>query len=1485
MIRSARFQQVILGFSAALAMVLFVAIPFSTYAQAVPESWASQIQWRSIGPANMGGRITSIAVFENDPSIWYVASASGGLLKTVNNGVTFEHQFDSQPSVSIGDVQVSKTDPDLVWVGTGEANPRNSVSWGNGVYKSTDGGKTWKHMGLKHSFQIGRIAIHPENHDTVYVGALGRLWGPNEERGLFKTTDGGKSWEKVLYVDDQTGVVDVQMDPKNPDTLLVATYQRKRDGFDGNDPEVKYGPGAGIYKTTDGGKTFTKLTQGLPTVNMGRIGLQYFARNPKYVYAIIETEKIATRPENLGYLGVTTENLDVGVQVESVTEDSPAEKAGLQQGDIIVMIDGKLIHGTNQLQSQLRRKLAGETIKIVGSRDEEKIEFSAELGKVPDSGRQRRRRNEFTGTLGGQAKDLQGQQGRDKEYEYGGIYLSKDGGESWSRINTLNPRPMYYSQIRVDPSDRRYLYVLGTSLYRSNDFGETFSGDGGRGVHPDNHAMWINPNNGEHIILGNDGGLYVTHDRMDNWDHLNKFAIGQFYHVGVDHRDHFYNVYGGLQDNGSWGGPSRSRNGDILNTDWFRIGGGDGFICLVDPEDPNQLYAESQNGSMSRLNLKTGETGFVRPASQRGVRYRFNWKTPFILSPHNSRIHYSAGNYVFRSLYKGNDATPISPEITNTDRGAGSAISESPRQQGVIYVGTTDGAVWRTRDGGQEWAPLYLQRVAEDDDEAADEDQDSDDKSKSEEPGGEPSTEKPEETVKPEMGEDQPKTDEPETGQQKSDEPAAQDPVSGKWKLQLISDQIPRGGDNQLVLKLEDNGKVSGSYLSRRGEQEISEGSFDSDSGKLRLVIQSRRGKTVFEGKLEDGKIAGTINFAGRFTIDFEAVIDGVPVAVSWKLAAADRPQDQDDDHQDEAAEAADPLKNLSGHWTGELLADDIPDAMRTFQMELRFAADGSVAGRTVAAQGEAEIYEGQYNQEKNLLTGFLESDDFAANLTARVTGLSTIEGTIAIPDANMEINFSAKYDRPFETDEQESSEPAPTESSDKSDPQDPEPQADKSEPGDAPVTTQQEADSPIAGNWDALLDFGGREMELALTLKVDDAGKITGSMESDRINGDIVEGKFDSESGALQFLAATERSDIQFEATLENDKLEGTASIADRDFSFGFSATKSPTPSAQEAESAEDEAAADDEPLESISNLGELVPGPRWVSSLEASRFKAGRVYMTLDGHRSNDDKPYVFVSEDFGETWQSLHGNLPSSAGSTRVIREDVENEDLLYLGCEFSAWFSIDRGQNWTKFNQLPTVAVHEIAVHPTAGEIVAATHGRSLWVADVKALQNMKPDALKTDVVLYPPNTVIRSGRSQQRGAPGSNYFEGQNPSQNAAIYYSIAESADAARITISRINGEKFAEFSVSGESGLHRFDWNLRRAQLGEDNSNRRRGRRRFGGGQAGPGSWLVTLEVDGQSVNQVLEIIDDTGQPFNAVAEQQLEEEEFWRSVLGSDE
>ncbi|MEX2217446.1 MAG: PDZ domain-containing protein, partial [Phycisphaerales bacterium] len=685
---------------------------------ALPESWIQAFQWRSIGPANMGGRITAISVYEKDPSLWFAATASGGLLKTTNNGITFEHQFNKEATVAIGDVMVAPSDPNIVWVGTGEHNPRNSSSWGDGVYKSEDGGKTWKNMGLKGSFQIGKVLIHPEDPKTVFVGAMGRLWGTSEERGLYKTTDGGSTWQRVLYVDDKTGVMDVDFKPGEPGTMLAFTYERQRDSFDTNEPAKRNGPGSGLWRSTDGGNNWTRINQGLPEGNLGRGGITYYRKDPQTVFLVVESDKTGQEPANAPYIGLRGADAEMGAKITDVTARGPAEEAGLKAEDIVIAVNGATVHSYNDFMTQVRKRTAGDTVKLTLSRERKTVETDLKLAQRPAPATTQRSRDgtgrrtddtggagPFSSGLGGQRGNLTEQQGPEG-HNYGGLYKSTDGGESWTRINSINPRPMYFSEVRCDPNDDQLLWVLGVSLARSKDGGKTFTDDGGRGTHADHHAMWVNPGDGRHMILGNDGGMYMTYDRGENWDHLNHVALGQFYHVAVDPRPN-YMVYGGLQDNGSWGGPSRSRSGrGPINEDWIRIGGGDGFVCRVDPNDPDQVYYESQGGAMGRFNLRTGERASIRPATARGERQRWNWKTPFLLSNHNSKIFYAASQYVYRSYDQGRTMKRISDEFTRTRRGSATALAESPLDPDVLWAGSDDGAVIVTRDGGISWTKL-----------------------------------------------------------------------------------------------------------------------------------------------------------------------------------------------------------------------------------------------------------------------------------------------------------------------------------------------------------------------------------------------------------------------------------------------------------------------------------------------------------------------------------------------------------------------------------------------------------------------------------------------------------------------------------------------------------------------------------------------------------------------------------------------------------
>jgi photosystem II stability/assembly factor-like uncharacterized protein len=553
---------------------------------------------RNIGPANMGGRIVDLAVVEKNPDTYYVAAATGGVWKTTDAGATWKPLTDHL-TCSIGAVAVSQSNPGILWVGAGEANPRNSVTWGDGVYKSTDGGKTWQHMGLRESRHIGRIVIHPTNPDIVYVAALGHLWGPNPERGLFKTSDGGKTWQHVLKLDADTGCIDVAIDPSEPDTLYAAAYAVRRDAFSGGDPARQYSPKAGLYKTTDGGKSWDRMTKGLPENQYGRCGLAIYRKDPKVVYAVVQSEKTG-----------------VG------TKGNPANS---------------------------------KAMSVAG----------------------------------------------------GGVFRSDDRGASWTQVNSVVPRPFYYGQIRIDPSNDQRIYVLGTAFFVSSDGGRKFGPGTTKGVHVDHHALWVNPSDSNHLILGNDGGLYVSKNGGAAWTHIRGMPLAQFYGIAVDMRKP-YRVYGGLQDNGSWGGPNRTKSAEgITLNDWKKYLGADGFSCLCDPSDVNTVYAEAQYGKPSRIDVSTGKGKAIQPKGSD----RFNWSSPMLLSPHNPKTIFYGGNYLFQSDNRGDAWKKISDDLTYGKAGAKSAstghtlstIAESPKKAGVLYVGSDDGRVHVSTDGGQKW--------------------------------------------------------------------------------------------------------------------------------------------------------------------------------------------------------------------------------------------------------------------------------------------------------------------------------------------------------------------------------------------------------------------------------------------------------------------------------------------------------------------------------------------------------------------------------------------------------------------------------------------------------------------------------------------------------------------------------------------------------------------------------------------------------------
>jgi photosystem II stability/assembly factor-like uncharacterized protein len=561
----------------------------------------SGLKFRLIGPGAASGRVMSIAVNPKNKFEYYVGVASGGVWKTVNDGTTWTPVFDGEGSYSIGWVAMDPNDSSVVWVGSGESNSQRSVSYGDGIYRSDDGGKNWQNLGLKKSEHIGRVVVDPKDSKTVYVAAEGPLWGPGGDRGLYKSTDGGKNWKSVLTISENTGIVDVALDPSNSDIVYAAAYQRRRHVY----TLIDGGPESAIYKSTDAGATWNKLKSGLPTVDLGRIGLAVSPADPNVVYATIEAA------------------------------------------------DGK-----------------------------------------------------------------------------GGIFRSEDKGATWERRNEFDQGAMYYARVVPDPKNVDRIFIMSVELRESLDGGKTPHKVNEKNHHGDNHALWIDPENTKHWLLGSDGGVAETWDDAKSWQFKSNLPTVQFYDVAVDNAVPFYNVCGGTQDYFSWCGPSRthSLNG-IVNSDWFVTTGGDGFRSQVDPTDPNTIYAESQYGVLVRFDKPTGQELVLQPLEGKGEPpLRWNWDSPILISPHSHTRLYFAANKLFRSDDRGDTWKAISGDLTRQlDRnklpvmgkvwGADAvaknqstsfygnivALAESPKKEGLIYVGTDDGLIQVTSDGGASW--------------------------------------------------------------------------------------------------------------------------------------------------------------------------------------------------------------------------------------------------------------------------------------------------------------------------------------------------------------------------------------------------------------------------------------------------------------------------------------------------------------------------------------------------------------------------------------------------------------------------------------------------------------------------------------------------------------------------------------------------------------------------------------------------------------
>jgi photosystem II stability/assembly factor-like uncharacterized protein len=657
-------------------------------------SLVAEVPFRSVGPVVMSGRVVDVEVDPADPTHFYVAYASGGLWETRNNGLSFEPLFDREAVMTLGDIAVDWT-TGTIWVGTGENNSSRSSYAGMGLFRSTDGGKTWQHRGLADTQRTGRLLVHPNDPNTLWVAAAGPLYHASPERGLFKTTDGGQTWRKTLFIDDNTGAIDLVMDPANPAVLYAATWHRERRAWN----FVEGGRGSGIHKSTDGGETWTLLTtaqSGFPTGDgVGRIGLALYARNPDILYAVVDNQNHQAKKAD-------EETEQPVVSKEVLRTITPVAFLALKDEDIEQFLR----------DNDFPEKYTGASVRK--RVQEGQLQPVALVEYLEDANTQL-----FDTPIIGQE-----------------VYRSDDGGRSWKRTHegylegVCYTYCYYFGQVRIAPETPDRLYLLGVPLLKSEDGGKTFQSMDADNLHGDHHALWLNPDRPGHLINGNDGGINLTYDDGKTWFKANSPAVGQFYAVQVDEATP-YNVYGGLQDNGVWAGPSTYE----ANPGWQAVGdypydflyGGDGMQVQVDTRTNDVVYTGLQFGYYSRLDRQQGRQTSVRPQHELGERpLRFNWQTPILLSRHQQDIFYIGANRLYRSFNRGEDLHPVSPDLTKGGRagdvpyGTLTTLSESPLRFGLLYTGSDDGYLHVTRDAGASWQrisdslpqDLWVSRVA-----------------------------------------------------------------------------------------------------------------------------------------------------------------------------------------------------------------------------------------------------------------------------------------------------------------------------------------------------------------------------------------------------------------------------------------------------------------------------------------------------------------------------------------------------------------------------------------------------------------------------------------------------------------------------------------------------------------------------------------------------------------------------------------------------
>ncbi|MEI7627513.1 MAG: glycosyl hydrolase [Bacteroidota bacterium] len=659
-------------------------------------SLVNQIPFRNIGPSVMSGRVVDIDANPTDPTEFYVAYASGGVWYTNNNGQSFTSIFDSESTLTIGDIAVNWP-AKIIWVGTGEVNSSRSSYAGNGMYKSTDNGKHWDYLGLPESQHIGKIQLHPTDPNTIWVAALGHLFSFNKERGVYKTTDGGKSWQQTLAIDDKTGAVDIEINPKNPDELYAAMWYRTRTAWNFEES----GKTSGIYKSLDGGNNWTLIStegSGFPTGEaVGRIGLAISPKNPNVVYAVLDNQ--------IHLPDTAKKNTDT-------SKYTIQDFKNLNKEQFLALDDRKLGAFTSSRRSGIPAKYTASVLKDFVKTDKLKpsciwdylFDANTAMTETPITGCE--------------------------------VYRSENNGQSWKKVSDNSIPGFFYStygyyfgKIFVSPTNENKVFITGLNVMMSVDGGKSFQNISKEHVHSDHHSIWIDPAKDSHIINGNDGGCNISYDDGAHWFKANTPAVGQFYNIAVDNAKP-YNVYGGLQDNGTWYGSSTTKE----NYSWYESGnnpfqsinGGDGMQVQVDLRDNKTIYSGSQYGSYSRQSLGSKENKYIKPSNDLGEpQFRFNWQSPILLSKHNQDILYYGSNKFHRSFNKGDSLPAISEDLTtnpvqgDVPFGTLSTISESPLKFGLIYVGTDDGNVQISKDGGYSWTliskklpkGLYVSRV------------------------------------------------------------------------------------------------------------------------------------------------------------------------------------------------------------------------------------------------------------------------------------------------------------------------------------------------------------------------------------------------------------------------------------------------------------------------------------------------------------------------------------------------------------------------------------------------------------------------------------------------------------------------------------------------------------------------------------------------------------------------------------------------------